>query len=246
MNDGSTLELDLRRSRRENLSWRLRSFARADRRPRQVRGRTAASKSCELALRPIADSRPSSLSFRKQSSRAMTRVGVGGTRVTSNGSRVQTGSRRQLACADTTGGFVSGIPIIPTRRIREPSTGFSGRSAVAYLHCACFAALFAAPDQLGSAEHVRRAHTALIGAENVLCQPFDSARRLPELPGNRCGHAPNSVRRAGCGRTALRDRVLPRLRLCLPWGRRYVSEVCAGASLLFRSTARCCIDLGTG
>ena len=44
----------------------------------------------------------------------------------------------------------------------------NGRSAVAYLHCACFAALFAAPDQLGSAEHVRRAHTALIGAE-VIC-----------------------------------------------------------------------------
>ena len=50
VNDRSTLELDLRRSRRANLSWRLRSFAPADRRPRQVRGRTAASR-C-LSRRP--------------------------------------------------------------------------------------------------------------------------------------------------------------------------------------------------
>lgn len=50
VNDRSALELDLRRSRRANLSWRLRSFAPADRRPRQVRDRTAASESCGLAL----------------------------------------------------------------------------------------------------------------------------------------------------------------------------------------------------
>ena len=34
VNDRSTLELDLRRSRRANRSWRLRSFAPADPRPR--------------------------------------------------------------------------------------------------------------------------------------------------------------------------------------------------------------------
>lgn len=34
VNDRSTLELDLRQSRRANLGWRLRSFARTDRRPR--------------------------------------------------------------------------------------------------------------------------------------------------------------------------------------------------------------------
>lgn len=44
------MELDLRRSRRANRSWRLRSFASADRRPRQARGRTAASENHELAL----------------------------------------------------------------------------------------------------------------------------------------------------------------------------------------------------
>jgi len=49
-NDLFTLEPDLRRSHRANQSWRQRSLARADRRPRQVRGRTAASDRCELAL----------------------------------------------------------------------------------------------------------------------------------------------------------------------------------------------------
>ena len=38
-NDRSVLELDLRRRRRANQCWRLRSFARADRRPRQDSGR---------------------------------------------------------------------------------------------------------------------------------------------------------------------------------------------------------------
>ena len=50
VDDRSTLEPDLRQGRRANQSWRLRSFARVDQRPRQVRGRRAASGSCELAL----------------------------------------------------------------------------------------------------------------------------------------------------------------------------------------------------
>jgi len=56
VNDRSTLELDLRRSGRSNQSWRLRSFARAARRSRQVRGRMAASESRELALPTLSSS----------------------------------------------------------------------------------------------------------------------------------------------------------------------------------------------
>ena len=50
VNDRSTLELDLRRSRRASQRWRQLSFAHADRRSRQFRGRTAASGGHELAL----------------------------------------------------------------------------------------------------------------------------------------------------------------------------------------------------
>ena len=50
MNDQFILELDLRRSRRENRSLRFRSFARIGWQPRQVRDRRIASDSCELAL----------------------------------------------------------------------------------------------------------------------------------------------------------------------------------------------------
>ena len=49
VNDRSTLELDLRRSSRANQSWRLQSFAPADRRPATNSGRTAAPGNCELA-----------------------------------------------------------------------------------------------------------------------------------------------------------------------------------------------------
>jgi hypothetical protein len=58
-NDRSTLELDLRRGRRASQSWRQQSFARADRQPRRVGGRTAASDSRELAL-PTHSSGPAS------------------------------------------------------------------------------------------------------------------------------------------------------------------------------------------
>ena len=50
VNDRSTLELDLRRSRRANPRWRQQSFAEAGRRSRQSRCRTAASDGYELAL----------------------------------------------------------------------------------------------------------------------------------------------------------------------------------------------------
>jgi hypothetical protein len=50
VNDRSTLELDLRRSHRANQSWRMRTLVRPDERPRQVRGRRAASGSRALAL----------------------------------------------------------------------------------------------------------------------------------------------------------------------------------------------------
>jgi hypothetical protein len=47
---GRPSEADLRRSRRANQSWRLRSFTRADRRQRRARSRTTASDGDELAL----------------------------------------------------------------------------------------------------------------------------------------------------------------------------------------------------
>ena len=58
-NDLSTLELDLPRSRRANRNWRLRSFASADRRPRQVRAFQLSDNCASVSGRSPVDSQAS-------------------------------------------------------------------------------------------------------------------------------------------------------------------------------------------
>ena len=65
VNDRSTLELDLRRSRRANPRWRQQSFAEAGRRSRQSRCRTAASDGYELALPTRSGHGPPPIRFAK-------------------------------------------------------------------------------------------------------------------------------------------------------------------------------------